>query len=79
MHAVSELDGTNGFKARIAGQEDSTLVKVPSGNYTSAELTNMLNGATNFDNSGNYTLLADEKLNLTILINASRNRNRINY
>ena len=39
MHAVSELDGTNGFKARIAGQEDSTLVKVPSGNYTSAELT----------------------------------------
>ena len=79
MHAVSELDGTNGFKARIAGQEDSTLVKVPSGNYTSAELTNMLNGATNFDNSGNYTLLADEKLNLTILINTSSYRTTIRH
>ena len=64
MHAISEIDGTNGFEVQMNGV--SSNVSVPSGNYTSSELTNTLNGASNFDNSGNYLLLSDVSLNIII-------------
>lgn len=77
MHAMSEIDGTNGFKVKISGEPDSKLISFPSGNYTSSELVNLLNGDVNFDNSGNYTLLNDPDLNLRIDINISSYRTTI--
>lgn len=73
MHAISEIDGTNGFEVQMNGV--SSNVSVPSGNYTSSELTNTLNGASNFDNSGNYLLLSDVSLN--IIINTASYRTTI--
>ena len=64
MHAISAIDGTNGFSATSNGI--TTEITVPSGNYTSSALTNRLNGSDNFDNSGNYNVLSDASLNIII-------------
>ena len=35
MHTVSDIDGTNGFKATVGTDEYD--IRIPSGNYTSVE------------------------------------------